>query len=104
MQGADGNLLEAHFLGTGWAFPPAFDSRTRGALMVSQLDDVQESLRILMATVPRAQLSLIVGVPVVAGSVLPPHPTVVPPGQASVGGASSTTVTVTFQFLPWLVI
>ena len=41
MQGADGNLLEAHFLGTGWAFPPAFDSRTRGALMVSQLDDVK---------------------------------------------------------------
>lgn len=52
MQGADGHPLEAHFLGTGWAFPPAFDSRTRGALMVAQLDDVQESLRILLSTTP----------------------------------------------------
>ncbi|MBL8348247.1 MAG: GPW/gp25 family protein [Rubrivivax sp.] len=52
MQGADGKTLEAHFLGTGWAFPPAFDSRTRGALMVAQLDDVQESLRILLSTTP----------------------------------------------------
>lgn len=48
-----GNLpLEAHFLGQGWAFPPAFNSRTRGALMVSQLDDVRESLRILLSTAP----------------------------------------------------
>lgn len=52
MQHAGGKPLEAHFLGTGWAFPPAFDSRSGGALMVSQLDDVQESLRILLSTTP----------------------------------------------------
>jgi hypothetical protein len=40
------------FLGTGWAFPPAFDARMRGAVMVSLEQDVYESLRILMATAP----------------------------------------------------
>jgi uncharacterized protein len=48
----DGKPLDTQFLGKGWAFPPAFDSRTRGALMVAQLDDVQESLRILLSTAP----------------------------------------------------
>ncbi len=40
------------FLGTGWAFPPAFDPRSRGALMVDGGQDVHESLRILLATAP----------------------------------------------------
>jgi phage baseplate assembly protein W len=40
------------FLGTGWAFPPAFDGRTLHALTVSQDQDVRESLRILLSTVP----------------------------------------------------
>ncbi|RCW76452.1 GPW/gp25 family protein [Pseudorhodoferax soli] len=40
------------FLGTGWAFPPAFDGGTLHALMVSQEQDVRESLRILLSTVP----------------------------------------------------
>ena len=40
------------FLGTGWAFPPAFDRRSKGALMVTQVQDVHESLHILMSTVP----------------------------------------------------
>jgi uncharacterized protein len=44
--------LERHFLGTGWAFPPAFDVRTREALTVSQEQDIEESLRILMSTLP----------------------------------------------------
>lgn len=44
--------LDKHFLGTGWAFPPAFDARTKGAITVSQEQDVDESLRILLSTVP----------------------------------------------------
>lgn len=44
--------LDRHFLGTGWAFPPAFDGRTKEAITVSQEADVAESLRILLATVP----------------------------------------------------
>lgn len=52
MSGSGVPPIEANFLGTGWAFPPAFDSRTRGALMVSHIDDVRESLRILLSTTP----------------------------------------------------
>jgi len=44
--------LDARFLGTGWSFPPAFDTRSKGALMVSQEEDIAESLRILLGTVP----------------------------------------------------
>lgn len=40
------------FLGTGWAFPPAFDDRELGAMMVDQGEDIEESLRILMSTRP----------------------------------------------------
>jgi phage baseplate assembly protein W len=40
------------FLGTGWAFPPAFDWRTKETVMVSAAEDVEQSLRILLATVP----------------------------------------------------
>lgn len=52
MDGAQGRPIDTGFLGTGWAFPPAFDGRTGGVLMVSQLDDVHESLRILFGTTP----------------------------------------------------
>ena len=44
--------IDATFLGTGWAFPPAFDLRNKQALMVSAEDDVHESLRILLSTTP----------------------------------------------------
>jgi uncharacterized protein len=44
--------MEAHFLGRGWAFPPTFDTRGHSAVMVSQVEDVHESLHILMATAP----------------------------------------------------
>ncbi len=44
--------LDKHFLGTGWSFPPAFDWRTKEALTVSQEEDVAQSLRILLSTVP----------------------------------------------------
>lgn len=40
------------FLGTGWAFPPSFDWRSKEATLVSQVEDIEESLHILMSTVP----------------------------------------------------
>jgi phage baseplate assembly protein W len=40
------------FLGTGWAFPPAFDPASRAAVMVSQDEDIAQSLYILMSTAP----------------------------------------------------
>lgn len=43
---------DRNFLGTGWAFPPAFDGRTLDAVMVSDGQDVRESLRILLSTMP----------------------------------------------------
>ena len=43
---------DASFLGTGWAFPPAFGSTQGAAVMVSREQDVRESLRILVSTSP----------------------------------------------------
>lgn len=40
------------FLGTGWAFPPAFDRRGVNAVTVSGIADIEESLRILFGTTP----------------------------------------------------
>jgi phage baseplate assembly protein W len=42
---------EKTFLGTGWSFPPAFE-RTVGVVMVSDEDDIQQSLTILLSTDP----------------------------------------------------
>lgn len=38
------------FLGIGWKFPPAFDKKTRSVEMVSEYDDIIESLYILLST------------------------------------------------------
>ena len=38
-----------NFLGRGWSFPPRFDTDRR-AVMVSGVEDIEESLRILMRT------------------------------------------------------
>jgi phage baseplate assembly protein W len=43
---------DRNFLGTGWAFPTRFDGRTLDAVMVSDEQDVRESLRILLTTMP----------------------------------------------------
>ncbi len=40
------------FLGTGWGFPPAFDERGRQAVLVSDEQDIEQSLRILLSTTP----------------------------------------------------
>jgi len=38
------------FLGTGWSFPPAFDFDSGQVELVSDLDDIRESLNILLST------------------------------------------------------
>lgn len=44
------------FLGTGWGFPPEFNRDAGEVRMVPGEDDIDESLRILMATVPRERV------------------------------------------------
>ncbi|TAM21788.1 MAG: hypothetical protein EPN68_11710 [Rhodanobacter sp.] len=46
------------FLGRGWSFPPRFDPRDKGAVMVSKVDDIEESLRILLSTSPGERVML----------------------------------------------
>jgi phage baseplate assembly protein W len=44
-------MSEAHtFLGTGWSFPPTFDNTRAQVAMLSGEDDIDSSLRILLAT------------------------------------------------------
>ncbi len=38
------------FLGTGWSFPPAFDRKTGTAELVSDVEDIKQSLNILLST------------------------------------------------------
>lgn len=40
------------FLGTGWGFPPTFTKSDKGARMVSDEDDIYESLQVLLLTRP----------------------------------------------------
>lgn len=40
------------FLGTGWAFPPAFEPVTGGVMLASAEEDIAQSLRILFGTMP----------------------------------------------------
>lgn len=46
------------FLGRGWHFPPVFDPRTKQVAMVAGVDDIEESLRILLATHPGERVML----------------------------------------------
>ncbi len=38
------------FLGTGWGFPPTFDRHNKSVEMVSNEDDIYQSLEILLST------------------------------------------------------
>ncbi len=38
------------FLGTGWSFPPTFDPASRSVVMVSEEEDIAQSLRIILFT------------------------------------------------------
>ena len=40
------------FIGTGWGFPPEFATNGKEVRLVSEDDDIRESLRILLSTVP----------------------------------------------------
>ena len=40
------------FLGTGWSFPPAFGNRDGQVKMLSDVEDIQSSLEILLTTRP----------------------------------------------------
>lgn len=40
------------FLGIGWKFPPTFDKKTKSITLVSEEEDIKESLLILMSTRP----------------------------------------------------
>lgn len=42
--------LEDPFIGRGWAFPPAFDRATAGAIMAEGVIDIEQSLQILFTT------------------------------------------------------
>jgi len=41
---------QSQFLGRGWAFPPTFPNHGRGVGMVSEEEDILQSLRILLGT------------------------------------------------------
>jgi uncharacterized protein len=46
-------MKDKSYLGTGWAFPPHFiKGDTKGAVLVSGEEDIQQSLRILLSTIP----------------------------------------------------
>ena len=38
------------FLGTGWSFPPTFDGRSGSVELVSDVEDIEQSLHVLLST------------------------------------------------------
>ncbi len=46
------NQNSTSFLGTGWSFPPAFSKVRKSAGMVSEQEDIEQSLQILLSTRP----------------------------------------------------
>jgi len=40
------------FLGTGWSFPPVFNKSDHSVSMVSDVNDIEESIRIILSTTP----------------------------------------------------
>jgi phage baseplate assembly protein W len=43
---------EKSFLGKGWSFPPSFDNQSRSVKMVSEEEDIRQSIRIILGTIP----------------------------------------------------
>ena len=50
--------ISKSFLGTGWGFPPVFDNATKGVTMLSDAEDIQSSLQILLSTRPGERVML----------------------------------------------
>lgn len=44
------------FLGTGWSFPPAFNEENYGIEVVSEEEDIRQSLHLLLSTSPGERL------------------------------------------------
>lgn len=44
--------VENSFLGRGWAFPPAFDPKSRKSVMAEEEEDIRQSLFIILSTTP----------------------------------------------------
>ena len=44
------------FLGTGWSFPPVFNKSDHSVSMVSDMNDIEESIRIILGTTPGERL------------------------------------------------
>lgn len=40
------------FLGRGWAFPPAFNKISNSSAMVEDEEDIKQSIRIILGTIP----------------------------------------------------
>jgi phage baseplate assembly protein W len=54
----DNWIEDEGFLGRGWAFPPAFDLNEGSVSMVAAEDDIKESIRILLTTIPGERVML----------------------------------------------
>lgn len=46
------------FLGIGWKFPPTFDKKSGSVMLVSEEEDIKESLKILLSTKPGERIML----------------------------------------------
>ncbi|QJD96207.1 GPW/gp25 family protein [Mucilaginibacter robiniae] len=44
------------FLGKGWGFPPTFDKVSNTVRMVSDIQDIEESIRLILSTIPGERL------------------------------------------------
>jgi len=43
-------MMNKSFLGRGWSFPPEFDKKTKGLVMLEEEQDIQSSLHLLLST------------------------------------------------------
>jgi len=46
----DEDKIYRSFLGTGWSFPPSFSNTKKSVIMVSDEEDIRQSLNILLST------------------------------------------------------
>lgn len=51
-------MTDNSFIGTGWAFPPEFSKRLSSVRMASGIEDIRESLYILLSTIPGERVML----------------------------------------------
>jgi phage baseplate assembly protein W len=50
------NKIDQSFLGVGWGFPPTFSSRNLVVETVTELEDIKQSLYVLISTTPGERL------------------------------------------------